>query len=201
MMKRWNTNLVWGLTLLTGLLIIAMLFIPVSQSPNFNALRPTPKTATQVFRDTRWPELLPQGWDPDSQLKALQKGVQVLADDGPQAQARQQQIRDIWDNAPVNPAMNGAAVRIPGYVVPTEVSIYGLREFLLVPYFGACIHTPPPPSNQIIHVWSAKPRKDLHSMDPVWVSGKLSTERSQSDMGPSSYRLDLMDVQAFEEAK
>jgi hypothetical protein len=182
------------------LLIIAMLFVPVSQSPDFSRLRPDPKAANQVFRDTRWPELLPPGWDPDSQLKALQKGVRLLADDGPQAQARQQQIRAIWDNAPVNPAMNGAAVRIPGYVVPTEVSIYGMREFLLVPYFGACIHSPPPPSNQIIHVWSAKPRKDLHSMSEVWVSGKLSTERSESGMGPSGYRLDLTDVQAYKVA-
>jgi hypothetical protein len=183
------------------LLVLAMALIPVIRKPDFNAIPPTPKTNHPVFRDTRWPELLPPGWDPNAQLKALHQGVRVLDDNSPQAQARMQQIRDIWDNAPVNSAMNGVAVRIPGYVVPLEVSIYGIREFLLVPYFGACIHTPPPPSNQIIHVWSAKPQKNLRSMDTVWVSGTLNSERSESDMGPSSYRLDLINLQAFEETK
>lgn len=202
MMKRWNSHLVMGLALLAAVMIAAMVFIPVSKVPNFSTLAGASKPAGSAkFRETRWPELMPQGWDPESQIKALRQGVRVLADDSPQALARLQKIHDIWENAPVNPAIIGQSVRIPGYVVPLEVNIYGTREFLLVPYFGACIHTPPPPSNQIIHVWSAKQRKKLRSMDTVWVSGTLTAERSQSDMGPSSYRLDLIDVQAYEKAK
>ena len=182
-------------------LVFTSAVIPVIRKLDFSKLQLAHQSAQQVFRDTRWPELLPTGWDPDSQLKALQKGGVVLMDSSPQAQDMMQQIRDIWDNAPANPAMHGIAVRIPGYVVPLEVSIYGIREFLLVPYFGACIHTPPPPSNQIIRVWSAKQQKHLRSMDAVWVSGTLSTVRSESDMGPSSYRLELAEVQAYEAAK
>ena len=35
------------------------------------------------------------------------------------------------------------------------------REFLLVPYFGACIHAPAPPANQVIHVVVSKDREHL----------------------------------------
>jgi hypothetical protein len=51
--------------------------------------------------------------------------------------------------------LDGQNIRLPGYIVPLEVSEEGrTTEFLLVPYFGACIHVPPPPSNQIVHVKS-----------------------------------------------
>ncbi|HEY0822024.1 MAG TPA: DUF3299 domain-containing protein, partial [Rhizobacter sp.] len=65
----------------------------------------------------------------------------------------------------------------------------GLKEFLLVPYFGACIHSPPPPANQIVHVVSAKPVKGFATMDTVWVTGTLSLARQSSEMGVSGYRL------------
>ena len=58
-------------------------------------------------------------------------------------------------NAPVVTQLDGQLIRLPGYIVPLEVNEEGrTTEFLLVPYFGACIHVPPPPSNQIVHVTS-----------------------------------------------
>ena len=43
--------------------------------------------------------------------------------------------------------------RIPGFVVPLKTTEdIRILEFFLVPYYGACIHVPPPPPNQIIHV-------------------------------------------------
>ena len=41
--------------------------------------------------------------------------------------------------------LNGQRVRIPGYLLPLEMSETKVKEFLLVPYIGACIHVPPPP--------------------------------------------------------
>ena len=67
-----------------------------------------------------------------------------------------------------------------------------MTEFLLVPYFGACIHSPPPPSNQIIHVLPKAPAKGLRSMDAVWISGTLRTVRADTSMGVSSYRMDAV---------
>ena len=73
----------------------------------------------------------------------------------------------------------------------------GLREFLLVPYFGACIHTPPPPANQIVHVRSQTPVKGLRSMDAVWVSGTLQIDSTKTDMGVSGYAMIAHQVQAY----
>jgi hypothetical protein len=101
------------------------------------------------------------------------------------------------DNAPINSTMDGAAIRIPGYVVPLDETQAGLKEFLLVPYFGACIHSPPPPSNQIVHVVSSKPMKGLRSMDAVWVSGTLKAMRQDSVMGMSSYQMQAAAVDNY----
>ena len=49
-------------------------------------------------------------------------------------------------------ALDGKLVKIPGYMVPLEDDSEVVSEFLLVPYVGACIHTPPPPPNQIVQV-------------------------------------------------
>ena len=99
--------------------------------------------------------------------------------------------------APVNASLDGAQVKIPGYIVPLEQKKAGeITEFLLVPYFGACIHTPPPPANQILHVHPAKAAK-FRAMDAVWVVGTLKTARSDSGMGVAGYRMDAQSVTAY----
>lgn len=45
----------------------------------------------------------------------------------------------------VNKKLDNQDVRIPGFVVPLEGDAKKITAFLLVPYFGACIHVPPPP--------------------------------------------------------
>jgi hypothetical protein len=80
-------------------------------------------------------------------------------------------------------------VRLPGYVVPLEEVKGELKEFLLVPYFGACIHSPPPPANQIVHVVSSTPLKGWRTMDAVWVNGTLNAARGDTAMGASGYRI------------
>jgi hypothetical protein len=121
-----------------------------------------------------------------------------LLDDGdPRAMAALERLRAEWDNAPANAALNGAAIRIAGYVVPLDGMGETLNEFLLVAYFGACIHTPPPPSNQIIHVTLEHPAPGIQSMDTVWVEGVLQTGHSVTDMGDSSYRMQAARVDVF----
>jgi uncharacterized protein len=58
-----------------------------------------------------------------------------------------------------------------------------------VPYFGACIHTPPPPANQIIHVTAVKPYKSDQPIEAVWVSGPMETVRSETGLGAAGYRM------------
>ena len=73
----------------------------------------------------------------------------------------------------------------------------GIKEFLLVPYFGACVHSPPPPANQIIHVLPQSVPKSIRSMDPVWISGKLVREKTDSYMGAAGYRMQALLVEPY----
>ncbi len=151
--------------------------------------------AATAFRTITWEALVPKDWDPMKDLKDLQ--VATLDDADPRAKALLDKMRAAWDNAPSNPAMEGKAVRIPGYVVPLEETADGMTEFLLVPYFGACIHSPPPPANQIVHVLPAQAARSLRSMDPVWVSGTLQRVRTDSMMGTAGYRLQAQRVDPY----
>lgn len=165
--------------------------------PTLSSSAPAAGSGAEAVRTITWEALVPKDWDP---MKAF-KGVDMnqFVDGDPRADSMMRQLREVWDNAPTNPAMVGQAVRIPGFVVPLEDTPEGVKEFLLVPYFGACVHSPPPPANQIIHVLPATPAKGLRSMDAVWVSGRLSTLKTDTYMGASSYRIDASAVQPYQE--
>ncbi|MGB1007610.1 MAG: DUF3299 domain-containing protein, partial [Thalassobaculaceae bacterium] len=55
-------------------------------------------------------------------------------------------------NAQTVGALDGQTVRLPGFVLPLTENGAAGDEFLLVPYVGACIHSPPPPPNQMVLV-------------------------------------------------
>ena len=146
------------------------------------------------WRTLTWEELVPKDWDPTGGLKDKQVG---LIREGSTAElALMRELREIWDRAPTRPELGGQRVRLPGYVVPLEQADGKLSEFLLVPYFGACIHSPPPPANQIVHV-AVKTPVAARTMDVVWVAGTLSTERRDSVMGVSGYGLAAERVEAY----
>lgn len=95
--------------------------------------------------------------------------------------------------------LDGKKVRIPGYIVPLDFSANAEhREFLLVPYFGACLHTPPPPPNQIIFVSAEPPAKIPDIYDPVWLEGSLTTGRFDTELGNSAYELSLSLLEPYE---
>ena len=107
----------------------------------------------------------------------------------------------------VNPELNGQLVRMPGYLLPLEFSGKLVTEFLLVPWVGACIHTPPPPPNQIVHVKTNKPVEYTGLFKPVWVTGQMgaaSSKKSVYIMDGSadvdvSYSLQATAVEAYKE--
>ena len=73
-------------------------------------------------------------------------------------------------------------------------------EFLLVPYYGACVHVPPPPSNQVIVVSLDKPQDLIKQpFDPVWVEGKLSIQRFSNELADAGYAIKSAKITAFEE--
>ncbi len=192
------------LKLILPLLLATLLLVhTVAAVAQANPAAPAKATATPgkatpkaAFRDLTWDELAPKDWDPFKEMKDL--NLAGLSDSDPRASAALKRMRELWDNAPVNPQLEDQSVRIPGYVVPLDDSTTGLKEFLLVPYFGACIHTPPPPANQIVHVVPRNAAK-FRSMDTVWVSGTLKAAKSDTAMGASGYRLDAVVVEAYVE--
>ena len=94
--------------------------------------------------------------------------------------------------------LNGAYIRMPGFVLPFDYTPDGeITEFLLVPHFGACIHTPPPPPNQVVFVQTATPVKVKAMWDPVWVEGVLSTEKNLNGLGDAAYTLELTSVEPY----
>ena len=82
----------------------------------------------------------------------------------------------------VNPELNGKEIRMPGYLLPLEYEDERVIEFLLVPYVGACIHTPPPPPNQIVKVSSEGGFVSSDLFTPVWVEGTMKTEALEADL-------------------
>ena len=88
--------------------------------------------------------------DYDGLLEELKKATQELKDSGIDIEkviAKRNKIR-----SSIVEGLNGQRIRISGYLLPLEVTGSKVTEFLLVPYVGACIHVPPPPPNQIVHV-------------------------------------------------
>ena len=171
--------------------------VPLMKPPLAAPAKPAAAAVTGAPRTITWDALVPVGWDPFKDFKDL--NFQMLDDGDPRAGAMLKKMRDVWDNAPVNTTLVGQQVRIPGFVVPLEDSKDGLKEFLLVPYFGACIHSPPPPANQIVHVLPRSPAKGLRSMDAVWITGTLTTGRTDSYMGAASYRIEALSVAPYSE--
>ncbi len=94
------------------------------------------------------------------------------------------------NDATANQSLQGKDVKIYGFVVPLERDDNtALTEFLLVPYFGACIHVPPPPQNQIIHVTVDDASVKLQAMDTVFVYGTIGIEYVSSSLGDAAYTL------------
>jgi hypothetical protein len=148
------------------------------------------------FREIKWEELVPKGWDPTATFRA--RGTGIVSDADPRAWKLMKEFRVVLDHAPTVESLNGSVIKIPGYVVPLETTRGELKEFLLVPYFGACIHTPPPPANQVIFVRPNKPVAGFRSMDTVWVSGTLHETRQESFAGISGYTIDAVAVERYD---
>jgi hypothetical protein len=95
--------------------------------------------------------------------------------------------------------LDGQLVRIPGFVVPVEFDEESITEFFLVPYFGACIHSPPPPPNQIIYVHAPYGLQLNTLYDPFWISGTINTTLVENYMATAAYSLKMASYEAYTE--
>jgi hypothetical protein len=98
--------------------------------------------------------------------------------------------------------LHGRTVRIPGYIVPLDDFADAVTEFLLVPYYGACIHTPPPPPNQMVQV---RVERNVHAssswQEPVWIEGRLEIRAVLSPYGVVAYQMRTDNITAYTEPR
>jgi hypothetical protein len=152
------------------------------------------------YREVQWAELVPESWNPEKAFEGLELDSLPQDDYDPRVEKAYEAFMAEWENAPANEKMNGQRIKISGFIAPLDwESDAELKEFLLVPYFGACIHLPPPPANQIIHVKMEKTLKGLRSMDAALVYGTISVERHDSGtMGASGYSMALDKAEPYQ---
>lgn len=137
------------------------------------------------YQTLKWPDLLPTSGQPTEPKRSEQTvnhtGQAVLQEEGN-----------------VRTELDQRQVRVPGYVVPVDGDEKTVRSFLLVPFFGACIHVPPPPSNQIIYVTLREPVAVDELWDAVWVYGTLHTTRTSHELANSGYQMQGIRVESYE---
>ena len=158
-------------------------------------LTTTPLWAAQP-KELTWSEMIPPDAAPEVPDMAPMHDLSQLGNLDPEAAPAAKQ--DL-PNAPVVPALNDQHVRLPGYIVPLEVNEDGrTTDFLLVPYFGACIHVPPPPSNQIVHVTSKVGVKLEELYQPYWIEGAMQVKPSTSELADAGYQMDAQKIYVYE---
>jgi len=96
--------------------------------------------------------------------------------------------------------LDGTTVRLPGFIVPLEGDDVGsVTEFFFVPYYGACVHTPPPPPNQIVYVTVDRPFLLKAMWQPFWIEGAMRTEQISTDLGVAGYALKASRIEIYKE--
>ncbi len=170
-----------------------------------------PKATLKEYETIEWDALIPE-----ADLEALLNPPDYIVNiaDGSaedrisnalqDAMNTNQQHDDVYEQALISTdvieSMNGKKIRIPGFVVPVEFTEeQRITSFFLVPYFGACLHMPPPPPNQIIYVRAANAFELVSLYEPVWVSGTLSTAMFEDPVATSAYIMDMVDITLYYE--
>ena len=155
-----------------------------------------PRPPSGDFEDITWDMLLPEGWSVEKVLENL--NLDALGDNDPKAREAMKKIREMWDNAPANPKFDKRRVSIAGFVVPLDGEREKTREFLLVPYFGACIHAPAPPANQVIHV-KVKAGNTVTLSPASLISGTIRTVRADTKMAVTGYEMTIDKAEPFKQ--
>ncbi len=184
--------------------------LPLSEKEKaISYITPEKKLPKTAFKTLEWTDLIPKedldalltppayitevedGSDEDQISSQIQNAITAASDD------RYQQA---LVSTRVVSKMDGQAIRIPGFIVPLEFDDEQIiTQFFLVPFFGACIHTPPPPPNQIVFVEYPEGLKLEALYDPFWISGILKTSLIENDLATAAYSLKMQYFEHYTE--
>lgn len=131
--------------------------------------------ASSTYKDMEWLDLMPK-----EEVEALKNAQGLPVDHNAKGEQEGSFI--------TVPGINNTKIRLAGYVVPVEQTDDGkMTEFFFVPYFGACIHVPPPPPNNIVYVKMASPIPAADMFNAYWLEGTIKTERMSNDIAATAY--------------
>ena len=162
------------------------------------------------YRVLEWTDLMPK-----DDLEALLNPPEYLNDivDGSVEDQLDNQVQSAIEQASdsryqqalvstrIVPSLEGQAVRVPGFIVPFEFGDerQKVTRFFLVPYYGACLHLPPPPPNQIIHATYEQGFKVGSFFEPFWLSGVLRTSLIENEVATSAYVIKVDRIEVYDE--
>jgi hypothetical protein len=165
--------------------------------------------AQTKYIDIEWTELIPADDleallnPPDFLLEledqAENDNMKALKEVSP-TDATAKRFQQALESTRIIETFDGKKIRLPGFVVPLETDEkQRVTQFFIVPYFGACLHMPPPPPNQIIFVKSSAGIELISLYDAFWFEGVLSIDTTDSLLGKSAYSMRLNKVYPYED--
>ncbi len=186
-----------ALARLSRLLLISLILMPLSVQAE--AQKPADGSKQHPL-ELNWDNLMPEGYDTEALLKKFEKDLaklESLPDDSEEGFAIIQKIQAAVDQIPTNSKLDGKWVSLPGYIAPLKMHNEMIQQFLLVPYFGACIHVPPPPVNQTVLV-DTLPGQAIRLNEShlsFMITGKLSLQKTDTDIGHAGYHISEAEVE------
>ncbi len=180
-----NRNL-WLTIALSGLLGLAVIFMAVLAFGYFS--EDDSNAVWQEAKEVEWDDLIPEG---------VPYG-EIVSD------GERDEVNDIWKPGYDNNGLKlvqdlgGQLIEMPGFVVPLEFEGDGVTSFLLVPFYGACIHTPPPPPNQIVLVDLEKPMRFDDPYQPYWVAGDMEANLHETELAFVGYSMSARAIKPYE---
>lgn len=138
-----------------------------------------------------WDDLIPAGYSTAEVWARYEDQFAELEFGTEEETALYAQVQSEIDHEIVEPDLDGQQIRMTGFVAPLTYDEEIVTEFLLVPYFGACIHVPAPPSNQTVMVTVDKANGFTvdEAWGAVWVEGTINVEAADNELGASSYMI------------
>lgn len=151
-----------------------------------------------------WNDLIPEGYDPEALAEKYEKDLaklDTLPDGSQEGLEIIQRIQADIDQIPTNSKWDNQWVKLPGFIAPLETQNAVITRFLLVPYFGACIHVPPPPVNQtvLVDLLPDNAIKLDEAYLPFLVTGKLTLDKTSTDIGNAGYNITHATVELYKD--
>ena len=205
-----NLKITLFLSFMSLFTVVALAQVKTSEGVTDQSVKETKEEGTsQKYKTVEWIDLLPKDdlealLNPPEYITNIEENStedvisNQLRGDAPNVRADRYQ--QALNSSRIVSKMNGSAIRIPGFIVPLEFDDkQTITQFFLVPWFGACIHLPPPPPNQIILTNYPKGLQLESLYEPFWISGVLETSLVENELASAAYVLEMNAYEPYTE--